>query len=1096
MAEMKNPEKASTKGDSKFRLTNLKRTLNPALGKLADIAIDMLDIRDEFTVNKAECHALAERVAEITESILVRTSASPEMAQMYAPKIKRLQDCLDDISAFLVEQTTPGLVLGLARMAENNRIKAVIAAKDKRLTDVITSLTLDMNMTVVAGTLSDATPFSAVGSTIKSVQVKITIPLTRLPPKPRVYHGREDIVKQIVSSLVQPQAAHVAVLGMGGMGKTSTAAMVLHKDQIMAKYGTKRIFLSCDSITTADGIMTALAAALNLTISNDNDRRAFVYEYIGALHGFVLLVLDNFESAWDTSDRQSVEEMLIELSNISNLSFIVTMRGQQRPIGVDWSQPLLPVLGPFTLEDSRTIYVENGGKIDEHVEELLQELDGWPLAVVLMAYQGQIHPASELLASYKKERTAMLARGPKASHLTSVDVSISLSLNCQTVREVPEAMELLSLLCLLPDGVETKALQDAFPDMPRLQQAERALEQVSLVMRPTEHEIKVLSPIRAFILASKPPRGESFVKLQDYFIKVSANASVVLGGPMKRAYLDSWEKHDNDEKIKLVMKNIGNTLSVFSFAISVSDVSEDLLRAICLLGNFSILTGYGDVSAVMKKAIENSKRITGFTSHWMIEICFTLAKHFCFLRQFSEVDAAMEEAKGLQDDQSFTSRCLLEITTIQLHQVVLAAPNGPDPDSVAKRILQTKRMFEAEEEPWFVAVCLQNLGLLALVTGKFHEAIPLLAESKVLFETEDDRVEVARCTYWNAMAETFQGNFHEAEGMLRSALVVLKDRAIRGLAASAYTGLAHINSAQGKFSYAIKEQIHAEQLLEEIGNPVDIGLSKRTFAHIYFAANRHSEAELKFREAITCFEKSGDKLFCAGTLVQLAVHLEAQGKREDSLKEITASLRLCEDLKNAQAIANCKDLLARMLCTPDHVRKPISPGSNTTVGQEAERLVQEALFVFKAVPRIDPELLWMLGPMPAFRSTPDGPRLFTAVMKKDLAAIWFMSGRLDDETLGEAKEAQAVFTEFVAERRDFTPALADCERVIGCILAERGSKSEGLAHLEKSRSLLQGIPFPGTVDLAKTQEMIRKYEDGDSSRSGSTRWLSKILCCM
>ncbi|KZT51763.1 hypothetical protein CALCODRAFT_114267 [Calocera cornea HHB12733] len=62
-----------------------------------------------------------------------------------------------------------------------------------------------------------------------------------------------------------------------------------------------------------------------------------------------------------------------------------------------------------------------------------------------MAHQGQNMTPKQLIEAYAKERTSLLNRGRK-SRLTSLDVSITLSINCHTMRDEPNAMEARNLL--------------------------------------------------------------------------------------------------------------------------------------------------------------------------------------------------------------------------------------------------------------------------------------------------------------------------------------------------------------------------------------------------------------------------------------------------------------------------------------------------------------------------------------------------------------------------------------------------------------------------------------------------------------------------
>jgi DNA replication protein DnaC len=55
-----------------------------------------------------------------------------------------------------------------------------------------------------------------------------------LPASPKIFHGRESELKDVVNLLVQ-NSAHIVILGAGGMGKTSLA-IALHDPQVEAKF--------------------------------------------------------------------------------------------------------------------------------------------------------------------------------------------------------------------------------------------------------------------------------------------------------------------------------------------------------------------------------------------------------------------------------------------------------------------------------------------------------------------------------------------------------------------------------------------------------------------------------------------------------------------------------------------------------------------------------------------------------------------------------------------------------------------------------------------------------------------------------------------
>ncbi|KAF7351500.1 ATPase-AAA-core domain-containing protein [Mycena sanguinolenta] len=166
------------------------------------------------------------------------------------------------------------------------------------------------------------------------------------------------------------------------------------------------------------------------------------------------------------------------------------MRGAQRPAKVQWTRPFLPPLTPLSPEAAKQTFEDIADDCHDPtiIGQLLSLTDNMPLAVSLIAH----------LVDYE-DSLECSSRG------SDMDVSIRLSLSSPRVTSAPGAMDLLSLLSLLPDGLSDRELIQSQLPINSILACKTVLLGTSLAYNDNRRRLKSLVPIREHMQKYYPP---------------------------------------------------------------------------------------------------------------------------------------------------------------------------------------------------------------------------------------------------------------------------------------------------------------------------------------------------------------------------------------------------------------------------------------------------------------------------------------------------------------------------------------------------------------------------------------------------------------
>ncbi|KAJ7019477.1 hypothetical protein C8F04DRAFT_889312, partial [Mycena alexandri] len=335
-----------------------------------------------------------------------------------------------------------------------------------------------------------------------------------LPAEPKIFHGREAELADILK-LFKEASPRIAILGAGGMGKTSLSRAVLHHPEIASKYHNNRFFIACDRSTNKVDLAGLIGAHHGLNPGRDLTQ-GVLRHFSGAPP--TLLVLDNLETLWDPAEsRKEIEEFLSLLTDITSLALMITMQGAERPSQVKWTQPFLLPLQPLTHDAAQRVFLDiaDDGHSLEEVNEVLGLTDNMPLVINLLAHLVDTEGCSKILSRWETEKTSLLSEGyDKRSNL---ELSISLSLSSPRVTSMPHSQDLLSLLSILPDGLSDVELKQTKFPIQDILGCKTALLRTALAYTDDHQRLKALMPIREYMQNLLPATDQMIRPLFKHF---------------------------------------------------------------------------------------------------------------------------------------------------------------------------------------------------------------------------------------------------------------------------------------------------------------------------------------------------------------------------------------------------------------------------------------------------------------------------------------------------------------------------------------------------------------------------------------------------
>ena len=618
------------------------------------------------------------------------------------------------------------------------------------------------------------------------------------------------------------------------MGKTTIALAILYDARIVEHLRDQRFFLSCEALVDMNSVVIALAKLLGLHVSGD-----LLTAVVARLNDMppALLVLDNLETVWlaDGGPAAPVEDLLGRLAQILSLSIIITCRGIVLPRAVEWSNPDTAALEPFSLEAALETFRDRAGSRlvgpDEDIaKELLAAVDHMPLAVTLL---GQLArrgtPVSELLDRWNSEHSALLSTY-NVGRMDNAEVSVKLSITMVSAADGSgEALHLLSVCCMLPDGLRPDVLKKMSAHFKQIYRARDTLAAYALISLGTDRVLRTLSPVRHVVLENHPAFPTHRDALQDIYFDIAHRLPVVVDKTFQELSTAAAPEMGNLSSLLLSM---------------VSQPSQKIVDAVIrLTESAGFYRPTVTVASAMLPHLESHPK-------WKADCLRVIGLGKFSLGDYLSAIEAANTATGLYlelGDRSLAAQCKSAVGNIYR---LLGDRNR------AEKLLHEARGMHAElGDDSNEAKARRGLALVMQDDGNYADAAEHLMAARLTFNFLGDTYFAAICTSDLGVGNLYLGNLAAAIAELEAARSIFISFGYQVQVADATRFLGDAHYRQGDLKMAEQYLEEAQLIYRKVGDLLGLACCAEQFGYVRYPQEREEEALIQFKLASRIFER-------------------------------------------------------------------------------------------------------------------------------------------------------------------------------------------------------------------------------------------------
>jgi predicted ATPase/DNA-binding CsgD family transcriptional regulator len=696
--------------------------------------------------------------------------------------------------------------------------------------------------------------------------------------------GRAREIQAVCSLLQHPEVRLVTLTGPGGVGKTRLGLQVA--TELVDDFADGVCFVPLAPISDPDLVASTLAQALGLKEIGDQPLLDLLKASLQDKR--LLLLLDNFEQVLG-----AVPWLADLLANCPSLKILVTSRAVLHLRG-EHEFPVPPLALPdFThLPDTENfsqyaavaLFLECARAVKPDfqltpantraIAEICIRLDGLPLAIELAAARIKLLPPQALLVRLRH----------RLHVLTSATQNVPI--RQQTLRntlawsyDLLDAKEqrLFRRFCVFVGGCTLEAVESlstALGELPTdVLDGMASLMDKSLQQQTGQEgeapRLVMLETIREYGLEALSASGEMERTRQAhaiYYLALTEQAELELGGPQQAAWLDRLEReHDN---LRAALQ--------WSLELAEDEKagqrSETALRLGGALYMFWWTHGHwSEGRTFLERALTTSEEVPAPIQ----------AKALYAAASLSFIQSHYERAEALTSESLALYRELGDQRGTALSLRVLGNIAWVRSDTAKARSLleEALALFKEVDDKEYAAYSLFSLGLLASSQGEYARACALFEEGLAFFREIEHKRGIAHSLSQLAQALfVSQGDQTSVRSLLEECLTLSREVGFKEGIAAARCLLGQLALSQGDLAIAHAEVEESVMLYKEMGHQHGTAESLSAFGKVLAAEGDYSAAQGFYEESLALSRELGEQWVIATGLVGVGEVVAAQHK--------------------------------------------------------------------------------------------------------------------------------------------------------------------------------------------------------------------------